>query len=60
MNILRVGVFGVNDGIIFVVGVVIGVVSVIYNFWIIFLLVVFVILVGVFFMVGGEYVSVFI
>lgn len=60
LNILCVGVFGVNDGIIFIVGVVIGVVSVMSNIWIIFLLGFAVILVGVFLMVGGEYVFVLI
>ena len=37
LNILRAGVLGANDGIIFIVGVVIGVASATDDVWIIFI-----------------------
>lgn len=60
INILWVSVMGVNDGIILVVGIVIGVVVVISNSYVILIVGLLGVLVGMILMVMGEYVLVFI
>ncbi|MFA9414279.1 VIT family protein [Streptococcus sp. E29BA] len=58
LNILRAGVLGANNGIVFIVGVVIGVASATTDQWVIFLSGMSAVLAGAFSMAGGEYVSV--
>lgn len=58
LNILRAGVLGANDGIIFIAGVVIGVASATSNIWFILISALSAIFAGAFSMAGGEYVSV--
>lgn len=58
LNILRAGVLGVNDGIISIAGVVIGVASATSNIWFILISALSAIFAGAFSMAGGEYVSV--
>ena len=58
LNILRAGVLGANDGIIYIAGVVIGVASATSNIWFILISALSAIFAGAFSMAGGEYVSV--